>query len=160
MANVTDHAELADAIGQDAALTDPAGNLFIAMFTTCPEGLNLLGTLRLRLADPPDPAHAVRSVALAVGELRKPPWDAAEAAVILGFGPEHVADPVIDLTRRTLTAMGMPLFDVLRVHDGRCWSWDCPDIDHGRTGPGMPVDPLSDAAIQLAIEISQQRSGS
>jgi hypothetical protein len=156
VAAVTDHAELADAIGQDSALRDPAGNLFVAAFATSPEGLDLLGTIRLGLADPPHPPHAVRSVARAFGELRKPPWDVTEVCVIIGYGPAEVADPVIDLMRRTLIASGMPLFDVLRVHDGRCWSWECPDEGHGAAGPGMVVDPVSDAAIQLATEIGQQ----
>jgi hypothetical protein len=150
--NVDSHGDRAVIIRQihDA---DPAGNLFFALVNSAS---TIIGTIRLGLADPPDKTVTVRAVAKAAWELNEPQWDQAASLILAAFGPADIADPYLDLTVKTLamTSPAITLVDVLRVDQGRCWSWLCPHAGHNQDGPGVPVDLTSDAAIQTVIELA------
>jgi hypothetical protein len=152
--DVIEHSELAMAVAQLHG-ADPAGNLFLVPFVPDQVGMKVLGTIPVRLPDWADPGYTVRSVAKACGMLRQDPWQDTAMCAIIAYAPAWQADPSIQLLRDTLAAQDMPVLDVLRVHDGRCWSYECPDDDCGPAGPGMPVDPVSDTAIRIATEIGQ-----
>lgn len=156
MTPISSHAQLAAVI---ATLhdTDPAGQLFIVPFTDADPPL-AIGTVRYRLPDPADPEATVRLTAHAMAYLKKPPWNLMAGAAVAAFGPEHLADPFLETLTVALLTCGTGIYDVLRIHQGRCWSYLCDDDGHDRLGPGIPVDPWDDAVIQVATE-QPARSG-
>ena len=154
MTDVSEHPELVMAVAQLFG-SDPAGIMFLVPFVPDPAGMKVLGTIPVGLPGWPDTTYIVRSVAKAAGTLRQGRWQDAAMCAVIAYAPAWQADPSIQLLRDTLAAQEMPVLDVLRVHDGRCWSYECPDDDCGPAGPGMPVDPVSDTAIRIATEIGQ-----
>lgn len=131
---------------------DPDGYLFLAALN---DGGRIIGTIRTRLADPPDARVTVRAVAKAGWELIKAPWDDTAKVLIVAFGQPDIADPFLGLAQRTLKLSETPVVDVLLVYRDRCWSYLCLHPDHCLTGAGEPVDWTSDATIQAAIELTQ-----
>jgi hypothetical protein len=99
-------------------------------------------------ADLPEPAgaeavgHALAQTMLDRG---------ATSAAILGYGPPDRVDPVVPLIRDIAGRRGLPVHEMLRIHSGRWWSYDC-------TGPaccppeGTPFDPAtSEVSAQLTL---------
>jgi hypothetical protein len=80
--------------------------------------------LRVDLPDPPDHDQASRIAELVCGMLTR---QKRSAAVVIGYGPGRLVTPVADAVRRELSAAGLSLQEVLRVEDGRYWSYLCPD---------------------------------
>jgi Domain of unknown function (DUF4192) len=125
----------------------PAGNAFIL---TLNDQSDIIGTLRYKMPDPPDPAIIIGLSRRALIQLQHPPFDAAAVAVVAAFGPAHVADPMVDALDIMLGAADITLMDAIRVRDGRCWSYTDGDPD------GEVVDPLDDAVIEMVTVIGQQ----
>jgi len=133
---------------------DPAGQLLVAVFTV--DGV-VAGTAGLRMTDPPDPNHLVREVTKLIGLVQS--WDGTKVAVA-GFGPASVADPYLDLADGLIRHMaGLPVWGIIRVHDGRVWSYTDPAPEYGRDGEGEEYDPLSDRAIETATVIARAELG-
>ncbi|GIE32021.1 hypothetical protein Ait01nite_050660 [Actinoplanes italicus] len=54
---------------------------------------------------------------------------APETVVIIGYGPSGLITPAVLRTAEALLALGMHIDDVLRVHEGRWWSYACDKRD-------------------------------
>jgi len=50
-----------------------------------------------------------------------------DLAIVVGYGPARAVTPVCDLMRSGLSAAGVAVQDMLRVSDGRYWSYLCQD---------------------------------
>ena len=79
-------------------------------------------TLRFDLPDPPNQEAAASIAAHAVSMLVGQQFT---TAVVIGYGPGPLVTPVADVLRREITGTGVELRDLLRVHDGRYWSYLC-----------------------------------
>jgi hypothetical protein len=79
-------------------------------------------TLRFDLPDPPDPAAAKAIAEHAVSVLTS---QRQAMAVVIGYGPGHLVTPIADIIRDQAPRAGLDLRDVLRVEDGRYWSYLC-----------------------------------
>ena len=79
-------------------------------------------TLRFDLPDPPNQEAAASIAAHAVSVLVSQQFT---TAVVIGYGPGPLVTPVADVLRREITGTGVELRDLLRVHDGRYWSYLC-----------------------------------
>ncbi|MEW9532832.1 DUF4192 domain-containing protein [Microbispora sp. NPDC049125] len=63
----------------------------------------------------------------------------ATHVILIGYGSGQEVTPTMDAVRLAVAAAGVPTADVLRVHDGRYWSYVCPDP--GCCAPeGTPYD--------------------
>lgn len=145
---VGEHSDLVSLAGQ-LHQVDPAGQLFLVPLNDT----TIVGTIGFPMPDPPDAAATIRLALQAVAQLMAAGWEAT-GVFIAAYGPAHLADPLLDLLQPMIPVLsGLVFYDVLRVDKGRCWSYLCPDEGCGRDGPGMPVDPWCDAAIQLATAI-------
>jgi hypothetical protein len=102
---------------------------------------------RFDLPDPPDPAQAAEIISYATDLLTRHQFT---DVVVVGYGPGTLVTPLADLARQALPAAGITLHDVLRVEDGRCWSYLC--TDPSCCPPeGLPVgDVAHPAATVLA----------
>jgi hypothetical protein len=107
----------------------------------------IMMAFRYDLPDPPDPAkpreiaqHAARVLA----------QRRVKIAIAAGYGPGTLVTPVAESLRETLHGGGITLRDLLRVEDGRYWSYACQDP--GCCPPdGVPFDgPAHPAAVALA----------
>ncbi len=79
-------------------------------------------TLRFDLPDPPDQDAALdiaRHAASVLSRQRQP------LAVVIGYGPGHLVTPIADALRDEASRTGLELRDVLRVENGRFWSYLC-----------------------------------
>ena len=98
---------------------------------------------RYDLPDPPGTGTAAEIAAHVTGVLAR---QHVSIAVIVGYGPGPLVTPVADATRQAASGAGVELRDVLRVHDGRYWSYLC------REPSCCPADgvPFGDAAHPAA----------
>ena len=107
--------------------------------------------LRYDLPDPPDTAAAAGIAAHAAGILGR---YQLTTATVAGYGPGPLVTPVADAIRDMASREGVALLDVLRVQDGRFWSYLCrrevPEFGftevfsartQGFSGPGEGVFP-------------------
>jgi hypothetical protein len=78
--------------------------------------------LRIDLPDPPDHGEAARIAAHVCGVLSR---HQLSLAIVIGYGPGRLVTPVADAMRRDLPATGLRLQEVLRVQEGRYWSYLC-----------------------------------
>jgi hypothetical protein len=78
--------------------------------------------LRYDLPDPPDAAESAGIAAHAASILAR--YQLA-TAVVAGYGPGPLVTPAADSIRGTASRAGVELLDVLRVQDGRFWSYLC-----------------------------------
>ncbi len=102
---------------------------------------------RYDLPDPPDEALASDIAAHAATVLDR---ERLDLAIVVGYGPGQPVTAVVDVISPALREAGIELQDVLRVHDGRYWSYLCADP---RCCPpqGRPYDPAGHpAAAALA----------
>src|SRR5215472_7759650 len=81
-------------------------------------------TLRYDLPDPPGAGVAADIAAHAVGVVGSQQLTAMTA---VGYGTEVLVDPVAYALRDAARQAGIDLRDVLRVEDGRYWSYACGD---------------------------------
>ncbi|HET9897014.1 MAG TPA: DUF4192 domain-containing protein [Streptosporangiaceae bacterium] len=71
-------------------------------------------------------------------------------AILVGYGDGVAVTSVVDVVAPALRKDGIVIHDALRVHDGRYWSYLCPDPACCPPG-GLPYDPDSHpAAAALA----------
>jgi hypothetical protein len=137
----------------------PDGRLFLAGFTAA--GSVVTGTAHLGMTNPTDPAHLVRETTKLIGVLRRAEWGDTAMAALVAFGTTLVADPYLDLASGLVTHMAaLPLVDVIRVCDGRYWSYtgDAP-AEYARDSEGEEFDPLTDRAIEAATTIARAELG-
>lgn len=148
---VGEHTDLVSVAGQLHEV-DPAGKLFLIPLADA----TIVGTIGVTMPVPATAAGTIRLALQAAAQLMAAGWEAT-GVIVAAYGPAPVADPLLDLLQPMLPALaGLVLYDVLRVDEGRCWSYLCPGEECGRGGPGMPVDPWCDAAIQLATVLGAE----
>jgi hypothetical protein len=97
-----------------------------------------------------EPSAAARIASHAAAALGgQPAESAAAAAVVVGYGPRHRVEPVMEALAGTLTAARIEVKDVLQVHKGRYWSLLCDDPRCCPPG-GTAIDPAAHpAAVAL-----------
>ena len=93
-------------------------------------------TLRYDLPDPPDADLAADIAAHAAGVLGA---QQLPAAVAVGYGPEALVTPVAGAFLDASHLAGIELHDVLRVENGRYWSYRCDD-EACCPAAGVPFD--------------------
>jgi hypothetical protein len=100
--------------------------------------------------DLPDPPDAARSREIAQHATRVLQARRIKTAIAAGYGPGTLVTPVAEPLRAALLDAGITLRDLLRVQDGRYWSYACQDP--GCCPPdGVPFDgPAHPAAAALA----------
>ena len=104
-------------------------------------------TLRYDLPDPPGAGVSADIAAHAVGVISS---QRLAALVAVGYGPGSLVDPVAGALGAAARTAGIDVLDVLRVQDGRYWSYLCADEDCCPAA-GMPFDPgAHSAAAALA----------
>jgi hypothetical protein len=79
---------------------------------------------RYDLPDPPDPSLSGEIAAHATAVLSR---QHISTAVVIGYGPGSLVTPVADLLRPGMQRAGLVIQDLLRVEDGRYWSYLCRD---------------------------------
>jgi Domain of unknown function (DUF4192) len=99
-------------------------------------------TLRYDLPRPPDEDVIADLVAHAVGVLGS---QRLVAAIAVGYGPEALVIPVAGALLDATHQAGIDLYDVLRVEDGRYWSYACGD-EACCPAAGVPFDATSPPA--------------
>ncbi|HYZ55064.1 MAG TPA: DUF4192 domain-containing protein [Streptosporangiaceae bacterium] len=104
-------------------------------------------TLRFDLPDPPDPAAAKGIAEHAVSVLTS---QRQAMAVVIGYGPGQLVTPIADIIRDQALRAGLDLRDVLRVEDGRYWSYICREPSCCPP-EGVPVDAKHPAATAMAV---------
>lgn len=79
-------------------------------------------TLRFDLPDPPDPGASAAIAEHAVSVLAR---QKVGTAMVIGYGNGHLVSPLADALRKSAAEVSLPLHDVLRVDEGRYWSYLC-----------------------------------
>jgi Domain of unknown function (DUF4192) len=103
---------------------------------------------RYDLPDPPDAGTAAGIAGHAAGVLASHHLTTAIAA---GYGPGRLVTPVADALRQVLPGTGVRLRDVLRVEDGRYWSYLCPNPSCCPPD-GTPFDPAGHPAAAVLAQ--------
>jgi hypothetical protein len=102
--------------------------------------------LRYDLPDPPDIRMTADLAAHALGVLDH---HHLREAVVIGYGPGRLVTPLVDVFRDVAARTGLTLREVLRVEEGRYWSYLC----HNPTccpAEGVVFDPATQpAAVAL-----------
>jgi hypothetical protein len=114
----------------------------LVVIGTAPPRDRIKVTLRYDLPDPPGAGVAADIAAHAVGVVGSQQLTAMTA---VGYGTEVLVDPVAYALRDAARQAGIDLRDVLRVEDGRYWSYACGD-EACCPAAGMPFDPASSPA--------------
>jgi hypothetical protein len=114
-------------------------------------------TLRYDLPDPADGDVAVDLCEHAIAVLSQQRLTMAAAA---GYGPGHLVTPLAEALREAATRAGIELDELLRVEDGRFWSYTC--TGHACCpAEGAPFDPadhpLSAAMARCALPALSSR---
>ncbi len=104
--------------------------------------------LRYDLPDPPDTAAAAAIAAHAAGILGR---YQLTTATVAGYGPGPLVTPVADAIRDMASREGVALLDVLRVQDGRFWSYLCGEPSCC-PAEGMPFDPAGHPASAVLAD--------
>ncbi len=105
---------------------------------------------RVRLAfryDLPDPPEATEAAAIAEHALGVLARHRITIAVVIGYGPGPLVTPLADAVREASSRTGVTLRDVLRVQDGRYWSYVCRDPSCC-PADGVPVGTTAHPAAQ------------
>jgi Domain of unknown function (DUF4192) len=99
---------------------------------------------RYDLPDPPAPAAAAKIAAHAASILVR---HQLSLAIVVGYGPGPAVTPVADAMVAELRRCDIKLHDMLRVENGRYWSYACQDP---RCCPaeGVPFNPQAHPAAQ------------
>jgi hypothetical protein len=101
-------------------------------------------TLRYDLPDPPGAGVAADIAAHAVGVVGS---QRLKAMMAVAYGPETLVDSVAYALRDAAQQAGIKLRDVLRVEDGRYWSYACGD-EACCPAAGTPFDPAASPAAE------------
>jgi Domain of unknown function (DUF4192) len=101
-------------------------------------------TLRYDVPDPGQPRSAAALAGHAVSVLAA---QGVTAAVAAGYGGDEAVAPVAAALRERAAAAGIALTEVLRVADGRYWSFVCPDPECCPP-EGTPFDSAGHPAAQ------------
>jgi hypothetical protein len=108
-------------------------------------------TCRYDLPNPPAREGAAEIAAHAVAALRR---ERDATAVVVGYGPGAQVTPAADALGAALRRAGIGVRDILRVQDGRYWSYLCQDP--GCCPPdGTPFDPAVHPAAAALREAGQ-----
>ena len=107
--------------------------------------------LRYDLPDPPDTGTAAQIAAHAVAVLSR---HQMATVIIAGYGPGPLVTPVADATRDTIHRAGLRVHDVLRVQDGRYWSYLCREPSCC-PAEGVPFDAGAHPAAQVLAGTGQ-----
>ena len=99
-------------------------------------------TLRYDLPDPPGAGVSADIAAHAVGVIGS---QRLATLVAVGYGPGSLVDPVAGALGAAARTAGIDVLDILRVEDGRYWSYFCADRDCCPAA-GMPFDPAAHSA--------------
>jgi hypothetical protein len=109
-------------------------------------------TFRFDLPDPPgrDAAHAIAAHAVWILTRQR-----CTTAVVIGYGPGRLVTPIADALQKMIAGTGLTLPDILRVQDGRFWSYLCTDLSCC-PAEGVPFDPAAhDVSAALAAGSGQ-----
>jgi hypothetical protein len=107
-------------------------------------------TLRFDLPDPPDHTLAEAIAGQAVSVLTHQDFT---TVVVIGYGPGELVTPVADTLRDAFAGTSVRVHDILRVEDGRYWSYVC--SNPGCCPPeGVPFDPGTHPASAILAELS------
>jgi Domain of unknown function (DUF4192) len=109
-------------------------------------------TLRYDLPEPSNEEIIADIVAHAVGVIGS---QRLAAAVAVGYGPETLVTPVADALRDAALEAGIDLYDILRVEDGRYWSYRCGD-EACCPAAGVPFDPAAHPAAADMVTAGKQ----
>jgi len=104
--------------------------------------------LRYDLPDPPDTGAAAGIAAHAAAVLGR---YQLTNAVVAGYGPGRLVTPAADALRHVASRAGVELLDVLRVHDGRFWSYLCCEPSCC-PAEGMPFDAAGHPASAVLAD--------
>jgi hypothetical protein len=99
-------------------------DLSLVVIGTAPPRDRIRVTLRYDLPDPPEEDLAADIAAHAAGVLGA---QQLPAAVAVGYGPEALVMPVAGAFLDAAHLAGITLHDILRVENGRYWSYRCGD---------------------------------
>jgi Domain of unknown function (DUF4192) len=102
-------------------------------------------TLRYDLPDPPGAGVAADIATHAVGVLKS---QRLTALVAVGYGPSMLVDLVAGAVCAVAGSARVDVTDILRVEDGRYWSYVCGD-EECCTAAGTPFDPGAHAAAAM-----------
>lgn len=100
---------------------------------------------RFDLPDPPDQDVNAQIIRHAAALLTRNEF---ADAVVIGYGPGTLVTPLADLARHALPAAGIAVHDVLRVQDGRCWSYLCTEPSCC-PAEGLPVGAVDHPAAAV-----------
>jgi hypothetical protein len=114
-------------------------------------------TLRFDLPDPPD-QRAARDIAQHATSVLAGQRQAL--AVVIGYGPGHLVTPIADIFRDEAPRAGLELRDVLRVEDGRYWSYLCrePACCPAEGVPFSPTHPAAEAMAMAGAQVLPDRA--
>jgi hypothetical protein len=104
---------------------------------------------RYDLPDTPDVADIASHAFSVLGRHR------VAIAVVIGYGPGLLVTPLADAVREASSHTSVLLRDVLRVHEGRYWSYICPDPSCCPS-EGVPLDTTNDPAAQAMTAAGAQ----
>ncbi|MEV0153483.1 DUF4192 domain-containing protein [Micromonospora sp. NPDC050686] len=112
-------------------------------------GRRIIFAARADLPDPgADPQPPARHLAEVIRRQR------ADAATVIGYGPAGRVTAAVDAVRTVLEGAGLLLLDVLRVTDGRYWSYLCTEVDCCPPD-GNPYDPAASQVSAAAVLAGQ-----
>jgi len=111
-------------------------------------------TLRYDLPDPPEPDLVTDLAAHAISVLTA---QRLTAAVAVGYGPESVVTPVARELRDVAWQAGLDVREILRVQDGRYWSYLCGN-EACCPAAGVPFDsaPADPAEAQALAAVGDR----
>ena len=109
-------------------------------------------TLRYDLPDPSGAGVSADIAAHAVGVIGS---QRLAALVAVGYGPRSLVDPVAGALGAAARTAGIDVLDVLRVEDGRYWSYLCADEDCCPAA-GTPFDPGAHSAAAAMASAGNQ----
>jgi len=124
----------------------PASSL-VVLGASGPSGRVRLA-FRYDLPDPPDPALTAAITSHTAALLHR---EHLTTAIIIGYGPGTLVTPLADAAREAMPGAGLQLQDVLRVQDGRYWSYLCQEPSCC-SAEGVPFDTAAHpAAAALTV---------
>ncbi len=103
---------------------------------------------RYDVLDPPEPGYAREIATHGAGVLAK---QHVTSAIVVGYGPGALVTPIAEELRAQLQAAGVNLREMLRVEEGRYWSYLCQD-PACCPAEGVPFDvSTSSVAAQMTL---------
>jgi hypothetical protein len=103
------------------------------------------GALHVDLPGPPDPDSAAAITAHLLGVLAA---QRVTTALVIGYGRGSLITPLADAARVAAPRLGVGLKDVLRVQDGRYWSYLCTEPSCC-PADGVPFDAAGSPATEV-----------